>query len=54
MTPSTGSGRLSTVRQRLVCSWCTSVLREGPEPSSHGICPACERAVSDETERDGA
>ncbi len=23
---------------RTVCAWCGLVLREGPEPTSHGIC----------------
>lgn len=26
---------------KLVCSWCDVVIREGAEPESHGICPAC-------------
>ena len=29
---------------RTVCAWCACLLREGAEPTSHGICPAC-RAV---------
>lgn len=53
MTPSPDSVQSSMSSQRLTCSWCKTVLREGQEPGSHGICRACERAVSDETERDG-
>jgi hypothetical protein len=26
---------------RTVCAWCQRILREGAEPTSHGICPAC-------------
>jgi hypothetical protein len=26
---------------RKICGWCQKVLREGPDPASHGICPAC-------------
>jgi hypothetical protein len=29
---------------RKVCGWCQKVLREGPEPASHGICEACLQA----------
>ena len=29
---------------RLVCAWCQAVLRDGDEPTSHGICEAC-RAI---------
>jgi hypothetical protein len=25
-----------------VCGWCKTVLREGTEPATHGICPKCE------------
>lgn len=25
---------------RLVCAWCGAVMREGPEPTSHGMCGA--------------
>jgi len=32
---------------RLICAWCKRVMREGPEPTSHGICPACAEAVVD-------
>lgn len=28
-----------------VCAWCQKVLREGVEPTSHTICPACKAAV---------
>lgn len=27
---------------RLVCAWCARELRPGPEPTSHGICEACQ------------
>lgn len=30
--------------QRLECAWCGSVLREGAEPVSHGICGPCRKA----------
>jgi hypothetical protein len=26
---------------RVVCAWCPTVIREGSEPASHGICPPC-------------
>jgi photoactive yellow protein len=26
---------------RLVCVWCGQVIRSGPAPARHGICPAC-------------
>ena len=26
---------------RVQCSWCLSVMREGDEPTSHGICGDC-------------
>lgn len=26
---------------REACAWCGRVLREGPEPTSHGICAEC-------------
>ncbi len=25
----------------VVCAWCGAIMREGPPPVSHGICPAC-------------
>lgn len=35
-----GKGEEGVV-MRLVCAWCKAVMREGEEPVSHGICPAC-------------
>lgn len=26
---------------RLVCAWCAALLRDGVEPTSHGICQSC-------------
>lgn len=26
---------------RLVCAWCSDLLRNGPEPTSHGMCASC-------------
>jgi hypothetical protein len=26
---------------KLICAWCKKILREGSEPTSHGICPEC-------------
>ena len=26
---------------KTVCAWCQKVLKEGPEPTSHGICQPC-------------
>lgn len=35
-------GRLSRNPDvRVVCSWCSVVIREGSEPVSHGLCPSC-------------
>lgn len=31
--------------QRAVCSWCDAVLRDGSEPTTHGICPLCADSV---------
>lgn len=31
-----------------ICAWCKTLLRDGPEPISHGMCEACadrERAA---------
>ena len=39
------TARRSELPHRLVCAWCTKVLREGKEPLSHGLCPACERMI---------
>ena len=30
---------------RLICSWCQRLLREGTLPPSHGICPTCKEQV---------
>ena len=34
--------------QKVVCSWCQRLMRDGVEPISHGICPACEKTMNDE------
>jgi hypothetical protein len=26
---------------RKICAWCNGMIREGVEPTSHGICPGC-------------
>lgn len=26
---------------KLVCAWCGCIMRDGDEPTSHGICPDC-------------
>lgn len=30
---------------RSICAWCKTVLREGTEPVSHGICEACTETL---------
>lgn len=30
-------------RSMLICAWCKEIMREGEEPASHGICPACAK-----------
>jgi hypothetical protein len=30
---------------RLECAWCDTLLRDGREPTSHGICEACSERV---------
>jgi hypothetical protein len=27
---------------RQVCAWCHTIIREGEDPATHGICPACQ------------
>ncbi len=36
---------------REACAWCGRVLREGPEPTSHGICPECLARLQDSLNR---
>lgn len=36
---------LPAAPMRVVCAWCGRVLREGAEPTSHGMCAACAEAV---------
>lgn len=36
---------------REACAWCGRVLREGPEPTSHGICPDCLARLEDSVKR---
>ena len=38
---------------RVVCAWCDLVLVEGPQPTSHGICPACHKRERDALEQEG-
>lgn len=34
---------------KVMCSWCNSMIRWTDEgPTSHGICPACFRSVTEE------
>ena len=33
---------MSSEPLKAVCSWCKQVMREGAEPVTHGICPACD------------
>jgi len=28
------------------CSWCGRVLRRGPQPTTHGICPGCFKELT--------
>ncbi len=35
---------------RTVCAWCEKVLRDGPPPTSHGICKVCETKLAIEVE----
>lgn len=32
---------------RVECAWCHKVKREGPEPTSHGICFSCAREIKE-------
>lgn len=38
-----------TTPLRSVCAWCRTVLREGREPTSHGICRECAKKIKEET-----
>jgi hypothetical protein len=33
-------GRNSALRK--VCAWCHTVMKEGEDPATHGICLACQ------------
>ena len=33
---------------RIDCAWCSRMIREGAEPTSHGICPACAAKMREE------
>jgi len=33
-------GRNSALRK--VCAWCHTIMKEGVDPATHGICPACQ------------
>jgi len=35
---------------KCVCAWCGKVLREGAEPTTHGICAGCKAKNFDEKE----
>lgn len=32
---------LHVVLPRVVCAWCQTTMRDGPEPTSHGLCQPC-------------
>lgn len=34
--------RKARPRQRLACGWCSRVIREGREPTSHVMCDNCQ------------
>lgn len=34
-----------TVPLTLICAWCSTVLRDGALPATHGICPTCQARV---------
>ena len=41
-------------KMRVVCSWCCKEMGNKPGPfgtTSHGICPACDKALNDELDR---
>lgn len=41
-----GFGRaVEGLNPRRICSWCGTVMSEGTEPATHGICPDCERTM---------
>ena len=29
---------------KVICAWCGKLIRDGLEPTSHGICPLCEES----------
>jgi photoactive yellow protein len=42
MTPTDSQVEPRTAEMRVVCAWCSKVMRDGPpQPVSHGICAAC-------------
>lgn len=34
---------------KTVCGWCKSLIQDGPEPTSHGICPECASILVGDT-----
>ncbi len=38
---------------KIVCAWCQSVLKEGHEPVSHGICEKCKTELEEEMSQPG-
>ena len=36
---------------QVLCAWCNGVIRKGPQPASHGICPRCASQLHAELER---
>ena len=43
--------RMDNLLPRLICGWCKATLRDGTEPTSHGICPSCASQLRDEETR---
>lgn len=38
---------------KIVCSWCSKVMKEGPENKvSHGMCTDCEKKLNEELENE--
>ena len=37
--------------QKVVCSWCNSLMREGGHPISHGLCPSCSITLNDDLDK---
>lgn len=39
---------MSVQALRVRCAWCGALLSDGPEPTSHGICPDCSEKLQAE------